>query len=54
MSEASKAIIHRSIANSRQVSNTEYFNNDSVLHSLYLRCRHINMGGQGASNYSFW
>jgi len=51
MSEASKAIILRSIADRRQVSNTECFNNDSVTHSLYLRCRHINMGVLGASNY---
>jgi hypothetical protein len=52
MLEASKAIIHRSIADRRQVSNTEYFNNDSAPHSPYLRCRHINMGVQDASNYS--
>jgi len=44
MLEASKAIIHRSIADRRQVSNREYFNHDSVPHSLYLRCRHISTG----------
>jgi hypothetical protein len=44
MLEASKAIIHGSIPDRRQGSNREYFNNDSLPHSLYLRRRHINMG----------